>query len=204
MSNAAQPLPTRPRRTAVRRPPSPRAAQRALRRTAPRTTARVWRRSDLPGPAVATAGAPPAEVASVGLALLLLFVPVLVWTQASAGAFVALAVALAVGAYFAWARRVVVGEDFVAVRRAAQYHVAHVDHVRHLELRAMQGGALCVHTDDGRCMRLRRVELERPGVADALRSLAERSGGTFDQRVSARLDLAADDGRLVERYAPAS
>lgn len=202
MTQATLPLATRPRRTPVRRPPSSRAARRTLRRTAPRTTARTWRRSGLPGPAVATAGARPAEVATAVAVVVLLFVPVAVWTQAAPGAFVALAVALAAVALLAWARRVVVGHDFVAVRRLGRYHVASADHVRHLELRAMQGGALCLHTDDGRCLRLRRSELERPGVAAGLRPLAGCSDSTRDRPVCALLDLAAEDGRVVDRYVP--
>lgn len=67
----------------------------------------------------------------------------------------------------------------------------------------MQGGALCLHTDDGRCLRLRRVELERPGVADGLRSLAGCSDSTVDRRVCVLLDLAAGDDRVVDRYVPA-
>ncbi len=61
--------------------------------------------------------------------------------------------------YLAWAHRVVVGADFVAVRQLGRYHVASAHHLCHLELRAMRGGALCLHTDDGRRMVLRRVEL---------------------------------------------
>lgn len=197
-------LPTRPRRPPVRRAPSQRAAQRALRGTAARTTARTWRRAGLPGPATATAGARPAEVVCAAVIVALLFVPVVVWTQAAPWAFVSLAVALGVVAYLAWARRVAVGEEFVAVRRLGRYHVASADHVRHLELRAMQGGALCLHTDDGRSMRLRRVELERPGVAAGLRSLAGCSDSTRDRRVCALLELAEEDSRVVDRYSPAA
>jgi hypothetical protein len=47
------PLPRRPRRELVRREPSPRAAARQLRRTAPRTTSRTWTRRGLPGAAAA-------------------------------------------------------------------------------------------------------------------------------------------------------
>jgi hypothetical protein len=202
MTHATLPLATRPRRAPVRRAHSQRAARRSLRRTAPRTTARTWRRSALPGAAVATARARPGEVAAAMLVVLLLAVPVLVWTHLAAGAFVALAVALAAVTYLASARRVVVGDDYVAVRRLGRYSVAHADHVRHLELRAMQGGVLCLHTDDGRFVRLRRVELEQPGIADGLKSLAGCSDSTRDSRVCALLDLVTDDGRVVDRYVP--
>ena len=203
MTQATLPLATRPRRAVVQRPPSQRAASRALRRSTPRTTARTWLRRGLPGPVLATAGARPADVVGAVTVVGLLFVPVVVWTQAAPGAFVALAVSLLAVAYACWVRRVVVGEDFAAVRRFGRFHVAHADHLRHLELRAMQNGALCLHTDDGRSMRLRRVELERPGIADGLRALAGCSDSTRDSRVCALLELAAEDSRVVERYAPA-
>ena len=196
------PLARRPRRQVVRREPSPRAAARRLRRTAPRTTARTWTRGGLPGPAVGTAYATWAEVLMAAVIVGLLFVPVVVWTQAATGAFVALGVALAVVAYLAWARRVVVGEDFVAVRQLGRYHVATADHVRHLELRAMQGGALCLHTDDGRRMVLRRVELEQDGVAAAMRTLADCGSSTRDRRVCAALGLEDDEQRVLDRYLP--
>ena len=200
----ALPLPSRPRRPRVQREPTPRAAARSLRRTAPRTTTRTWRRAGLPGPALASAGARPAEVAFALLVVALLAVPVVVWTQAAPGAFVALALAVLAVAYLAWARRVVVGADFVAVRRFGAYHVASADHLRHLELRAMQGGTLCLHTDDGRCMRLRRSELEVDGVAAGLRELAGCGSSTRDRRVCALLGLAEQEDRLVDRYVPAA
>ena len=196
------PLQERPRRVRVQREPSPRAAARAVRRTAPRTTARTWRRSGLPGPAAATAGARPADVAMAVLVVALLFVPVLVWTQWATGAWIALAVSLVVVAGLSWARRIVVGADFVAVRQLGRYHVAHADHVRHLELRAMQNGVLCLHTDDGRCMRLRRVELEREDVAAALRTLAGCGSSTRDRRVCALLGLEDEHDRVVDRDLP--
>ena len=196
------PLARRPRRQVVRREPTPRAAARSLRRTAPRTTARTWTRSGLPGAATATAYATAAEVVFGAVVVGLLFVPVVVWTQGAAASFVALGVAVAGLAYLAWARRVVVGEDFVAVRQVGRYHVASADHVRHLELRAMHGGALCLHTDDGRRMLLRRVELEQDGVAAALRTLADCGSSTRDRRVCAALGLADADERVLDRYLP--
>jgi hypothetical protein len=129
-------------------------------------------------------------------------VPVAVWTQAATGAFVALGAVLAAVAYLAWARRVVVGDDFVAVRQLGRYHVATADHVRHLELRAMHGGALCLHTDDGRRMVLRRVELEQDGVAAAMGALADCGRSTRDARVCAALGLEGDDERVLDRYVP--
>jgi hypothetical protein len=196
------PLPRRPRRQVVRREPTPRAAARSLRRTSKRTTTRTWTKGGLPGAATATAYATAAEVVFGAVVVGLLFVPVVVWTQGAAGAYVALGVALAGLAYLAWARRVVVGEDFVAVRQIGRYHVANADHVRHLELRAMQGGALCLHTDDGRRMVLRRVELEQDGVAQAMRALADCGSSTRDRRVCAALGLEDGGERVLDRYLP--
>ena len=196
------PLSRRPRRERVLREPSPRTAARRLRRAAPRTTARTWTRRGLPGAATATARATTAEVLLALVVVALLSVPVLVWTQAAPGAFVALGVAASAVAYLAWARRVVVGADFVAVRQLGRYHVATADHVRHLELRAMQRGALCLHTDDGRRMVLRRIELEQDGVSEAMRALAGCGSSTRDRRVCAALGLEEDGDRLLDRYLP--
>ncbi|MCW2776780.1 MAG: hypothetical protein JWN17_505, partial [Frankiales bacterium] len=182
-------------------PPTQRAAARQLRRTATPTTGRTWLRSRLPGRSVARAGVPLSEALTSLLVVALAFVPVVVWTQGAAGAFVALAASLVVLGHVLWARRVVVGTSWVAVRQLGRYHVATVDHVQHLELRPSQhGGVLCLHTDDGRCMRLRRVEVARPDVNAALRELAARHGGTRDSRAQELLGLPHDASRLRHRY----
>ncbi len=194
-------LAARPRREVVRRGPSQRAAARTRRRTAPATTGHVWRRSDLPGRGVARTGVPRSEaLVSLGV-VVLAFAPVLLWTHGSVWTVLALGAALAGMGYVLWARRVVVGTSWVAVRQLGRYHVATVDHVQHLELKPSQhGGVLCLHTDDGRCMRLRRVEVAEPGVGAALRSLAARHGGTRDGRVEELLELPHEQGRLRHRY----
>lgn len=190
-----------PRRPVVRREPSQRAAARALRRTAPATTGRAWLRGQLPGHPVAVAGVPVSEALCSLLVVGLLFVPVLVATSAAAGALLALGVSLVVMAYLLWARRVVVGDSWVAVRQLGRYHVATVDHVQHLELRPSgHGGVLCLHTDDGRCMRLRRVEVAKPSVNAALCALAARHDGTRDARVEELLQLPHDASRLRHRF----
>lgn len=194
-------LPQRPKRAVVKRPPTQRAAARTLRRTAAPTTGHTWLRSGLPGYPRASTGVPLSESLSSLVIVGLGFVPVVVWTQASPGAFLTLGIALAVMAYVLWARRVVVGEHYVAVRQLGRYHVATVDHVQHLELKPSQhGGVLCLHTDDGRCMRLRRVEVADPAVNAALRSLAARHGGTFDSRAEELLGLPHEESRLRHRY----
>ncbi len=190
-----------PRRPVVRREPSQRAAARAVRRTATPTTGRTWLRGRLPGHPLAVAGVPVAEALWSLVVVGLLFVPVVVATRAGAGALLGLGVALAVMTYLLWARRVVVGESWVAVRQVGRYHVATVDHVQHLELRPSgHGGVLCLHTDDGRCMRLRRVEVAKPAVNAALRRLAALHDGTRDARVEELLGLSHDDSRLRHRF----
>jgi hypothetical protein len=189
----------RPRRRAVRREPSQRAAARALRRTATPTTGRTWRRARL-GPARASVGVPVSEAVTSCTALALLFVPLGLWVGA-VPAVVAGAVAVGLLSYVLWARRVVVGDAWVAVRQLGRYHVATVDHVRHLELKPSQrGGVLCLHTDDGRCMRLRRVELADPAVGAALRDLWVAGDGTHDPRVAQLLELPHDQRRIRHRY----
>ena len=200
----ATPLPSRPRRRVVPRPPSQRAAARALRRTAAPTTVRTWRRAGLPGPVVAGAGVPRSEALWSLAVVAVGFVPVFVWSQGAPGAFVTLGVALAVMAYVLWARRLVVGQCWVAVRQLGRYHVASVDHVRHLELKpSSHGGVLRLHTDDGRCMRVRRVEVSRPEVAAALRAVVEDCGGTRDPFVEELLELPHEESRIRDRYLPA-
>ena len=68
----------------------------------------------------------------------------------------------------------------------------------------MQGGALCLHTDDGRCMVLRRVELEQDGVAEAVRALADCGSSTRDRRVCAALGLEDGGERVLDRYVPSA
>jgi hypothetical protein len=158
----------------------------------------------LAAPVVASAGAPPGEAVLDCTMVALLFVPVLLFTGFSPVTFAVAGLAVAATAYVLWARRVVVGESYVAVRQLGRYHVASVDHVRHLELKPTQrGGVLCLHTDDGRCMKVRRSELERPDVSRALTELCERYDGcTHDQQVAHLLGLPAEGDRIRHRYLP--
>ncbi len=202
----AQPLPlaTRPRRRVVPRPPTRAEAERALRRTVPRTTTSTWSASALPGTALARTGVPLSEALSSVFLVAVGVVPVLVWTGAAPAGRVTLAVALAVTAYLLRARRVVVGRDFVAIRSLLRCHVAGVDHVRHLQLRPTQrGGQLCLHAEDGRCLHLRRVEVDQPAVRDALRALADCGASTRDPLTCALLSLDTASSRTVTDYLPA-
>jgi hypothetical protein len=202
MTATPVPLAQRPRRTVVPRPPSLAAAERTLRRTAAPTTTTALR-LDARHEAVATAGVPAAEAVTSLVLVAVCFVPALVWSRLAAWSLIALACALVVTGCAIRARRLVVGTDFVAVRSLLRYRVASVDHVRHLRLRPTQrGGQLCLHTDDGHCLRLRRVELEDAAVREALRALAGCGSSTRDPLTCALLALEADPGRTRADYRP--
>lgn len=195
------PLASRPRRTRLPRVPTQREASRALRRTAPLTTGHTWTQSGLPGYPCARAGVPWSESLTSVLIVVLLFLPLFVWTQGAAWVLITGGVAVLVMSYLLWARRVLVGERYVAVRQLGRYHVASVDHVRHLELRPSQhGGVLCLHTDDGRTMRLRRAEVSRPEINTALRAMVGSHAGTRDARVEHLLELPHEEARIRHRY----
>lgn len=202
---SAQPLPSRPRRRVVPRPPTLAQLERQLRRSAAPTTELRLRATTLRSTARASAGVPASE-ALVSLVLVALcFVPLLVWTSGATWALIALAAALAVTTYAVWARRVVVGDDFVAVRSVLRYRVATVDHLRHLRLRPTQrGGQLCLHTDDGHCIGLRRVEVDSPAVNEALKVLAGCGSSTRDPLTCALLSLEADPERTAATYVPSA
>ena len=176
---------------------------RAARRSgAASTTPVTWTKAGLPGPARASAGVPASEAAvSVGV-VVLVFGALLLVTGGSLEVLALGVGAVLVVGYVLWARRVVVGDSWVAVRQLGRYHVASADHLRHLELRPTQrGGVLRLHTDDGRVMRLRRVEVASPDVNAAIRDLSGvSSGSTHDRRVEELLDLPYEEGRLRHRY----
>lgn len=203
MSDAPRPLPLseRPRRVRRVKVPTQRSAARTLRRTAPHTTTVSWQRSGLPSYPTATAGVPFSESMVSLLIVVLLCIPVAVWSGFAPWAFITAVAGVLAASYLLWARRVVVGRDYVAVRQIGRYHVASVDHVKHLELRPSQkGGVLCLHTDDGRTMRLRRAEMSRPDVNAALKAMYGTGSGTHDRHVAELLDLPHEEHRLRYRY----
>ena len=202
MTPTRTPLAQRPRRSVVPRPPSLAAAERAVRRQAEPTTTTTLRLG-ADRVTVASAGVPASEAVTSLVLVALCFVPVLVWSQLAAWSLISLGAALLVTCSAIGARRLVVGSDFVAVRSVLRYRVAPVDAVRHLRLRPTQrGGQLCVHTDDGHCLRLRRVELEDPAVRQALTALAGCGTSTRDPLTCALLQLEADPGRTRDHYLP--
>lgn len=202
-SSVPAPLSSRPRRSVVHRPPSPRAAESALRRSSDRTTASSLTRSGLPGPVVAEAGVPLVEVASYVLVALALSVPLLLWTGFSLVGLLLAAALLAFVSYALWARRVVAGDEYVAVRRLGRFHVARAGNVRHLELSPSSQGSLCLHMNDGNCMRIRRVEFESPALNSQLRLLAAGAAGTLDRRTAELLGVEPSGPRIADRYYPA-
>lgn len=188
-------------RTKPSRPITAQQASRALRRAAPPTTGRTWKRSALPEPALVSVGVPTAEAVVSLLLVAFCWAPVVVISAAAGWAVVSAVVSLGVAAVALRVRRVIIGKQYVAIRQIGRFHVASVDHVRHLELRPTgRGGVLCVHTDDGRCMRLRRVEVARPEVNAALRRIADLGAHTRDERVEELLSLEHTESRLRHRY----
>ena len=131
-TQSTPPLASRPRRTRSVRVPTQRSAARALRRTATRTTGTSWTRSGLPGRARATAGVPLTESLVSLFVVALLCVPVAVYSCFAAWSLLFDGTAIVLASALLWARRVVVGDRFVAVRQLGRYHVANVDNVRHL------------------------------------------------------------------------
>lgn len=181
-------------------PPADGARPLLRRHRPPRTSTVTWRRASLPHPQLATVGLPWSEALVSVLVVPLLFVPVVLASNWAWWSFTAAAVLTAIVAYLMWARRVVVGDFYVAVRQLGRYHVATADHLRGLRLRPSQrGGVLVVHTDDGRQMRLRRVEVAHPRVNDALRALATSGECARDEDIGYLLAVR-DDLRARHRF----
>lgn len=150
----------------------------------------VWRGRDLPQPRTGMVGVPLAEgVTSVFLGSLL-YVPIALFTQYAPWNYVVALLAVVVLSYALWSRRVVVGPDFVAVRKFGPYRVAMADSIVAGGMRPSQrGGVLVLNTGDGRTMRLRRVEYTSPAVNAELRRILLASGTPYDERVMTMLDL---------------
>ena len=131
----------------------------------------------LPGPVLASVGMPRAEVAVFVVLAPLLSAPVLLATM---GAAWVAGGALAVTAVVAWvcgARRVAVGDGWVADRRLWRYRVTSAAQLRAVELLdTAHGGVLRLSPHTGRPHRLRRTEFDRPDVRAALGGLL--SAGT--------------------------
>jgi hypothetical protein len=142
----------------------------------PRTWAPVWRRSKLPSPPLAATGLTRSEIVVFVLLVPLIFAPVFLATGTNPIPIAICAVLTAGMIYLVWARRVLVGEDYLAIRQLGRYHVASIGHVRSWRVRPSQrGGVVVVLTDDERHMRVRHAEVTNPDVNAALMALAMRS-----------------------------
>ncbi len=150
----------------------------------------VWRGADLPQPRTGAVGVPLVEgVTSVFLGALL-YVPVALFTSYAPWNYLMAALLVAVLSYALWSRQVVVGPEFVAVRKFGPYRVAPAASIVAGAMRPSQrGGVLVLNTGDGRTMRLRRVEYTSPAVNAELRRILLASDRPYDERVMTMLDL---------------
>ena len=173
------------------------AAARASRLPAPPPTDpdappvhTVWRSRDLPQPRTGMVGVPLAEgITSVFLGAFL-YVPVALFTSYAPWNYVVAVLAVVLLSYALWSRRVVVGPDFVAVRKFGPYRVAPAASIVAGGMRpSSRGGVLVLRTGDGRTMRLRRVEFLSPAVNAELRRILLASGKPYDERLMLMLEL---------------
>ncbi len=150
----------------------------------------VWRDRDLPTPRTGMVGVPLGEgISSVFLGAVA-YVPVALFSRYAPWNYVVAALAVLLLSYALWSRRVVVGPDFVAVRKFGPYRVAPATGVVAGGMRpSSRGGVLVLRTGDGRTMRLRRVEFTSPAVNAELRRILLASGRPYDERVMQMLDL---------------
>jgi len=150
----------------------------------------VWRGRNLPEPRTGMVGVPLIEgVTSVFLGSLF-YVPIALFTGYAAWNYVVAAVAVVVLSHALWSRRVVVGPDFVAVRRFGPYHVALAKSLVSGGMKPSQrGGVLVLTTGDGRKMRLRRVEYLSPAINAELRRILLSGDTPYDGRVMTMLEL---------------
>ena len=150
----------------------------------------VWRTKDLPQPRIGSVGVPLSEgISSVFLGAVA-YVPVALYSEYALWNYpVALVLVLALS-YALCSRRVVVGPDFVAVRKLGPYRLAAADSITSGALTESQrGGVLKLHTGDGHTMRLRRVEFSNPAINAGLRAFILSTGRKYSSGVMMRLDL---------------
>lgn len=150
----------------------------------------VWRSRDLPSPRSASVGVPLSEGISSVFVGAVAYVPLALITGYASWNY-PLAVLLVIAlSYALCSRRVVVGPDFVAIRKFGPYRLAPADSITSGVLQQSQrGGVLKLRTGDGRTMRLRRVEFSDPAVNSALRGMMLKTGRSYDSGVMQQLDL---------------
>ena len=154
------------------------------------STKAVWRSRDLPSSRTASVGVPLSEGVSSVFIGAVAYVPVALVTSYAPWNYAVAAVLVVALSYALCSRRVVVGPDFLAVRKLGPYRLALADSICAGALAPSQrGGVLTLRTGDGRTMRLRRVEFTNPKVNAALRELLLTSGRKYDAGLMRQLDL---------------
>lgn len=152
--------------------------------------AEVVGRRVLPGDVRASVGLPAAETAVFVAVVPLLGLPVLLATMAATWAVAGALVLTAAVAWLCLARRVVVGDDWVADRRVWRYRVLPVAQLRVVELAEnAHGGLLLLRPQRGRPFRLRRPELTRGDLRDAVSSVLADGTARLGDGVPALLGL---------------
>lgn len=161
----------------------------------------IWRSKDLPMPHSGECGVPLVEGVTSVFAGSLLYIPFALASGYSLWNYPIAAVLVIALSYALWSRRVVVGSDFVAVRKFGPYRLALRDSIVEGGMKSSQhGGVLTLHTGDGHLMRLRRIEFTHPDVNRALRQILLSTDKPYDSGVMQLLDLPwrADFGH--QRY----
>jgi hypothetical protein len=161
----------------------------------------VWRSKDLPLPHSGECGVPLIEGVTSVFAGSVLYIPIGLVSGYSIWNYPVAAILVIALSYALWSRRVVVGPEFVAVRKFGPYRLALRESIVEGAMRPSQhGGVLTLHTGDGRVMRLRRIEFTHPDVNRALRQILLSTGKPYDSGVMQLLDLPwrADFGH--QRY----
>lgn len=119
-----------------------------------------------------------------------LYVPIALVTSYAPWNYLVAALAVLLLSYSIWSRRVVVGPEFVAVRKFGPYRVAPARSlVAGGLVPSSRGGVLVLRTGDGRSMRLRRIEYTDPSVNAELRQILLASDRPYDAGVMRLLDL---------------
>ena len=135
-------------------------------------SSRVLTLGRLPGAVHGSARMPKGEFATFLVVVPLLSIPVLLATMTATWAAATTVALTAVVGWLCAARRVVIGNGWVADRRLWRYRVTHGGQLRAVELReTAHGGVLRLSPHTGRAHRLRRTEFDRPEARAALRTV---------------------------------
>lgn len=150
----------------------------------------VWRTRSLPAPITGRQGVPFIEGVTSVFAGSLLYIPVALVTKYSAWNYLVATVLVLLLSYALCSRQVVIGTEFLAVRKLGPYRLASAASiVQGALLPSQRGGVLKIHTGDGRTMRLRRIEFTQPEMNAQLRKLLLGIDKPYDAGVMQLLDL---------------